>query len=105
MTDFLSTSLGALVKRTALFGIRLFTKHTILLLAILLISGFAAALFNGQDTLQSSSNNGFLNDSLFRTKYNGFEIKVTNGMGNTLYYVNLAEAKSRFEFHFHKTIK
>ncbi len=46
MIDFLSTSLGALVKRTALFGIRLLTKHTILLLAILLISGFAAALFN-----------------------------------------------------------
>ncbi len=64
---------------------------------------FAAALFNGQDTLASSSNNGFLNDSLFRIKYNGFEIKVTNGMGNTLYYVNLSEAKSRFEFHFHKT--
>ncbi len=64
---------------------------------------FAAALFNGQDTLATSSNNGFLNDSLFRIKYNGFEIKVTNGMGNTLYYVNLAEAKSRFEFHFHKT--
>jgi signal transduction histidine kinase len=46
MIGFLSMSLGALVKRTALFGIRLLTKHTILLLAILLISGFAAALFN-----------------------------------------------------------
>ena len=46
MTDFLSTGLGTLVKRTALFGIRFFTKHTILLLAILLISGLAAALFN-----------------------------------------------------------
>jgi signal transduction histidine kinase len=46
MTDSLRTGLGTLVKRTALFGIRFFTKHTILLLAILLISGFAAALFN-----------------------------------------------------------
>ena len=64
---------------------------------------FAASLFNSQDTIPTSSNNGFLNDSLFRKKYNGFEIKVTNGMGNTLYYVNLAESKSRFEFHFHKT--
>ena len=46
ITNFLSTGLGTLVKRTALFGIGFFTKHTILLLAILLISGFAAALFN-----------------------------------------------------------
>lgn len=66
-------------------------------------AAFAAALFNSQDTIASSPNNGFLNDSIFRKKYNGFEIKVTSAMGNTLYYVNLAEAKSRFEFHFHKT--
>jgi len=46
MTDFLITGLGTLVKRTALFGIRLFTKHTILLLSILFISGLAAALVN-----------------------------------------------------------
>lgn len=64
---------------------------------------FAAALFNGQDTLALSPNNGLRNDSTFRSRYNGFEIKVANGMGNTLYFVNLAEAKSRFEFHFHKT--
>ena len=65
---------------------------------------FAASIFNGQDTLASSTNNGFLSDSIFRQKYNGFEIRVTNGgAGNTLYYVNLAEAKSRFEFHYHKT--
>ena len=66
-------------------------------------ASFAALLFNGQDTIAGSANNGFLNDSIFRKKYNGFEIRVTSGMGNTLYYVNLAEAKSRFEFHFHKT--
>jgi signal transduction histidine kinase len=59
MIGFLSMSLGALVKRTALFGIRLLTKHTILLLAILLISGFAAALFNmsnlSSDLIQSQA--------------------------------------------------
>ena len=65
---------------------------------------FAATLFNGQDTLSTSPNNGFLNDSVFRKKYNGFEIRVKNGAtGKTLYYVNLGEAKSRLEFHFHKT--
>lgn len=65
---------------------------------------FAATLFNGQDTTASGTNNGFFSDSIFRKKYNGFEIRVTNSAsGNTLYYVNLAEAKSRFEFHFHKT--
>lgn len=64
---------------------------------------FASTLFNEQDTSMLSSNNGFRNDSSFRSKYNGFEIKVTNGMGNTLYFVNLSEVKSRLEFHFHKT--
>ncbi len=65
---------------------------------------FAATLFNGQDTTASGTNNGFFSDSIFRKKYNGFEIRVTNATsGNTLYYVNLAEAKSRFEFHYHKT--
>ncbi len=65
---------------------------------------FAAALFNGQDTVISSMNNGFLADSNFRKMYNGFEIRVkSNTTGNTLYYVNLADAKSRLEFHYHKT--
>ena len=64
---------------------------------------FAAALFNGQDTSAAGINNGFRNDSIYRSKYNGFEIRVTNGSGNTLYYVNLAETKSRLEFHYRKT--
>ena len=67
-------------------------------------ASYAASIFNGQDTIPSSTNNGFFADSIFRQKYNGFEIRVTNAAsGNTLYYVNLAEAKSRFEFHYHKT--
>jgi hypothetical protein len=65
---------------------------------------FAAALFNGQDTVSSSMNNGFLADSFFRKKYNGFEIRVksNNPSGNTLYFVNLADVKSRLEFHYRK---
>ncbi|MFN0082435.1 MAG: hypothetical protein ACKVOM_07930 [Ferruginibacter sp.] len=65
---------------------------------------FAALLFNGQDTISSSINNGFLVDSNFRKKYNGFEIRVKSPInGNTLYYVNLGDAKSRLEFHYRKT--
>ncbi len=63
---------------------------------------FAASLF-AQDTLTASSNNGFLNDSIFRSKFNGFQIKSTSSTGNTLYYVNITEAKTRLEFHFRKT--
>ena len=63
---------------------------------------YAASIFNGQDSFSTSSNNGFNKDSIFRSKFNGFAITVT-GPGNTLFYVNLAEAKSRLEFHYHKT--
>ena len=63
---------------------------------------YAAAIFNGQDSSTSGPNNGFYKDSIFRSKFNGFAITV-NSTGNTLFYVNLAEAKSRLEFHFHKT--
>ena len=64
----------------------------------------AANLFNNQDSTSFSLNNGFRNDSIFRRKSNGFEIRVKDmGVGNSLYYVNLAEAKSRLEFHYHKT--
>ena len=60
---------------------------------------YAQAIFTNQDST------GFKSDSNFRRNYNGFEIRVKNGFtgnGNTLYYVNLAEVKSRFEFHFRK---
>ena len=64
---------------------------------------FASAIFNGQDSTTIGPNNGFYKDSIFRKNLNGFEIRVSNtSTGNTLYYINLAEAKSRFEFHFHK---
>ncbi len=60
----------------------------------------AASLFT-QDSTTTGSNNGFKSDSIFRTKSNGFEIKVS-GSGNALYYVNLADAKTRLEFQYFK---
>ena len=62
---------------------------------------FASFLYNSLDSTPIGPNNGFYKDSIFRKILHGFEIKVS-GAGKTLYYVNLAEAKSRFEFHFHK---
>ncbi len=57
-----------------------------------------------QDTsaLATSTSDAFKSDSLFRERFRGFEIKSTSSSGNTLYYVNLAEANSRLEFHFRK---
>jgi hypothetical protein len=56
-----------------------------------------------QDSTSVGTNNGFYNDSIFRQRVKGFEIKIKGGTtGNTLYYVNLADAKSRLEFHYHK---
>ncbi|MEQ1554467.1 MAG: hypothetical protein ABL929_09830 [Ferruginibacter sp.] len=49
-----------------------------------------------------SNTGGFFNDSIFRRKSNGFEIKVRGTTGNTLYYVNLADASSRLEFVYKK---
>ncbi|MEJ7610936.1 MAG: DUF4270 family protein [Ferruginibacter sp.] len=62
---------------------------------------FASLLYNSLDSTTVGPNNGFYRDSIFRKILHGFEIKVS-GPGRTLYYVNLAEAKSRFEFHYHK---
>jgi hypothetical protein len=62
----------------------------------------AKAIFNGQDSSSLGPNNAFNKDSIFRSKFNGFAITV-NSTGNTLFYVNLAETKSRLEFHYHKT--
>ena len=54
-----------------------------------------------QDSSITASNNGFSNDSVFRRKYNGFRIKSTS-VGGALYAVNLANVKTRLEFHYHK---
>jgi hypothetical protein len=60
---------------------------------------FAKRMFE-QD---SSSSGAFNSDEKFRKYYGGFEIKASGLSGNTLYYVNIAEAKSRLEFHYRKT--
>jgi hypothetical protein len=59
---------------------------------------FAKSLFE-QD---STSAGAFNSDEKFRKYYGGFEIKARDLTGNTLYYVNLAEVKSRLEFHYRK---
>jgi hypothetical protein len=59
---------------------------------------FAKNLFE-QD---STSTGAFNSDEKFRKYYGGFEIRATGLTGNTLYYVNLAEAKTRLEFHYTK---
>jgi Domain of unknown function (DUF4270) len=59
---------------------------------------FAKRMFE-QD---SSSSGAFNSDEKFRKYYGGFEIRARSLTGNTLYYVNLAEAKSRLEFHYRK---
>ena len=95
-----------IIAKKVLFGRGLFKDSVINQIRIKLIgqgATFAASLFNSQDSSSAGINNGFKNDSIFRSKYNGFEIRVINGSsGNTLYYVNLGEAKSRLEFHYHK---
>jgi hypothetical protein len=62
---------------------------------------FANRLFH-YDSTSVGPNNAFKNDSLFRSKVNGIAVKSTGG-GNCLFYVNLAEAKTRIEFFYRKT--
>ncbi len=62
---------------------------------------FASSIFNGQDSISTGINNAFYNDSTFRNKFNGFAVTVSGG-GNTLYYINLSDAKTRLEFHYNK---
>jgi hypothetical protein len=61
-------------------------------------ANFGALLYN-QD---SSSAGAFNSDAKFRAAFKGFEIKVTSVGGKVLYYVNLAEAKTRLEVHYRK---
>ncbi len=63
---------------------------------------FAKRIFNDQDSTSNPLNNAFNKDSIFRSRFKGFAVTIS-GSGNTLFYVNLAEAKSRLEFHFKKT--
>ncbi len=63
---------------------------------------YAANIFNNQDSTAAGPNNALYNDSIFRERFNGFEIKSVSSTGNTLFYVNIVDAKSRLEFHYRK---
>lgn len=66
-----------------------------------LSAAFANRLFR-YDSTSAGLNNAFRNDTTFRKLVNGFAVKAV-GPGNCLFYVNLAEAKTRLEFFYHKT--
>jgi hypothetical protein len=63
---------------------------------------FATRLFT-YDSTTAGPNNAFRNDSIFRRRVNGLAVKSVSTTGNTLFYVNLAEAKTRLEFFYRKT--
>jgi hypothetical protein len=69
---------------------------------IRLDNSFAASLYGQDSSSTAPSNNAFNSDAKFRAAYKGFEIKVTSIDGKVLYYVNLAEAKTRLEVHYRK---
>jgi hypothetical protein len=107
--NVLSTILGSstitpqIISSKVIFGKGTFKDSTINQIRIKLNTAegfeFAKSLFE-QD---SSATGAFFSDAKFRKYYGGFEIKSTSSSGNTLYYVNLAEVKTRLEFHFRKT--
>ena len=68
---------------------------------IKLDNSFGALLF-AQDSSSSTINNAFSSDAKFRAAYKGFEIKVTSTNGGVIHYINLAETKTRLEFHYKK---
>lgn len=53
------------------------------------------------DSTRNGGNNGFFNDSVFKTKFRGFGVRSV-GAGNALMYINLNDAESRLEFHYRK---
>jgi hypothetical protein len=55
------------------------------------------------DSSASATFNVFRSDTIFRDKVRGFEVSVSGAPGNTLYYVNLADANTTLEFHYKKT--
>jgi hypothetical protein len=63
---------------------------------------FAQSLYNQDSSSIAATNNAFNSDAKFKALYKGFEIKITSANGKVLHYVNLAEAKSRLEFHYRK---
>lgn len=66
---------------------------------IKLTPSMASRLFN-YDTSTNVANNAFRSDTLFNKNVNGFAVKGSS-TGTCLFYVNLAEAKTRLEFFYH----
>ncbi len=67
-------------------------------------NNFIRTLFR-RDSLPTSANNAFYNDSAFRSLYKGFAVSVdTNATSGPrgLFYVNLADENTRLEVHFKK---
>lgn len=58
------------------------------------------ALYN-RDSTSAGTNNAFYSDSVYKTFYHGLAIKAI-GSGNSLMYINLADAKTRLEIHYRK---
>jgi hypothetical protein len=59
---------------------------------------FLSALY-AQD---STGNNAFVSDSLFRSFYKGFAIVADSTTGNGLFYSSIIDAKTRLEVHFRR---
>jgi hypothetical protein len=71
-------------------------------LSLTAASSLMQKLYDG-DSTTNPTNNRFYSDSTFRRLLSGFEVSVTGAPGNTLYYVNLADANTNLEFHYRKT--
>lgn len=52
------------------------------------------------DSSATGANNAFYKDSLFRTRFKGVAVKALSG--EALMYINLADSRTRMEFHFRK---
>lgn len=68
---------------------------------IRLSDAFRDYLFS-RDTLLSSPNNQFNNDSLYRLAFNGLAVKAVGASSQSLIYVSLSDADTRLEMHFRK---
>lgn len=52
-----------------------------------------------------TSNDAFVNDSLFKTFYKGFAVMTDRNVGNGLFYTNLADQGTRLEIHYRRKNK
>lgn len=59
-----------------------------------------ASLFVQQDSSLNGPNNGFRNDSIFRSKFSGFGVKSLSG--NSILYTSLTDENTRLEIYYKK---